>query len=125
MEVQTGSMLLRVLSFDPTTQRTIEKHERLLISPAREFLVDNIEITGEDGQEWTEFHIPLLYTTPSSLLDFLPKDTLVLFDDWDAFEDTVNEFEEQADAFEEAAESVREATRRLEEQAAEQADDEG
>ena len=91
-----GDEIENLRSFDPTTQRTIEKHERLLISPAREFLVDNIEITGEDGQEWTEFHIPFLYTTPSSLLDFLPTDTLVLFDDWDAFEDTVNEFEEQA-----------------------------
>jgi transcription-repair coupling factor (superfamily II helicase) len=82
--------------FDPASQRTIGKNENLFIPPAREFLVDNHKNLLSEGQEWTEYFIPLLHETSSSVLNYLPKNTLILFDDRDAFEDTVDEFEGQA-----------------------------
>ncbi len=85
--------------FDPASQRTIGTIERLAISPAREFLTPdpaqlaglNIELTN-----LSEFHIPLLHPTPTSLLDYLPPDGLVLVDDLQAVCDAVTEVEEQA-----------------------------
>ncbi|HEX7619652.1 MAG TPA: transcription-repair coupling factor [Anaerolineales bacterium] len=80
--------------FDPTSQRTIEKIGSILITPAREFIV------GEDGHppipEISEFHIPLLHPLPSSLLDYLPKKSLVLVDDLSILENAGSEIEEQA-----------------------------
>jgi transcription-repair coupling factor (superfamily II helicase) len=80
--------------FDPASQRTIEKIGSILITPAREFIV------GEDGPppipELSEFHIPLLHSLPSSLLDYLPKKSLVLVDDLSILENVGSEIEEQA-----------------------------
>jgi transcription-repair coupling factor (superfamily II helicase) len=50
-----------------------------------------------EGQEpFNEFHIPLLHTTPASLLDYLPRQALVLVDDWELLQDSIGEIEEQA-----------------------------
>ena len=80
--------------FDPASQRTIEKLGSILITPAREFIV------GADGHpphpEISEFHIPLLYSMPSSLLDYLPQKSVVLMDDLSILESTGSEIEEQA-----------------------------
>ncbi|MBE3040665.1 MAG: transcription-repair coupling factor, partial [Chloroflexi bacterium] len=80
--------------FDPASQRTIEKLGSILITPAREFIV------GPDGHpphpEISEFHIPLLYSMPSSLLDYLPQKSVVLMDDLSILESTGSEIEEQA-----------------------------
>jgi transcription-repair coupling factor (superfamily II helicase) len=95
--------------FDPATQITF-KHsralqaevaapERLLITPAREYLAPMHEPSGEYGNallEYSEYHLPLLHTTPASLLDYLPRNTLVLIDNSLALEDLVQEIEEQA-----------------------------
>ncbi|HSF83797.1 MAG TPA: transcription-repair coupling factor [Anaerolineales bacterium] len=78
--------------FDPTHQRTFENHERLLITPAREFLLP----PDQDVAELSEFHIPALHQQPASLLDYLPRQALVLIDDLQALQEAVNEVEEQA-----------------------------
>ena len=85
--------------FDPASQRTSGNIERLMISPAREFITPepdiltklNIEINNP-----SEFYIPVLHSTPSSLLDYLPHQGLVLMDDHQAVRDSVQEVEEQA-----------------------------
>jgi hypothetical protein len=51
-------------------------------------------ITGETNI--SEFHIPYLHPTPASVLDYLPKEALVLVDNLQNFQDTVNEIEEHA-----------------------------
>ncbi|HLA98681.1 MAG TPA: transcription-repair coupling factor [Anaerolineales bacterium] len=80
--------------FDPTSQRTFEIHERLLISPAREFTLPS---GGEhDIEELHEFHLPLLHKQIASLLDYLPRQALVLIDDLQAIREAWNEVEEQA-----------------------------
>jgi transcription-repair coupling factor (superfamily II helicase) len=84
-------------AFDPATQRTDHTLERVLITPAREYVIrDPLPLGLAEVEEPIEFHIPLMYKTPAGLLDYLPPTTLVLVDDVEALVDTINEVEEQA-----------------------------
>jgi transcription-repair coupling factor (superfamily II helicase) len=84
--------------FDPASQRTTQSRlERLLVTPAREFILPEAEQNAaESTEEISEFSIPLLYPQASSLLDYLPKGALVLLDDQQAIQDAITEIEEQA-----------------------------
>ncbi len=80
--------------FDPASQRTVEKITSILIAPAREYI-----LTGEEQTpipEISEFHIPLLHPQPTSLLDYLPKKSLVMVEDLSILENVGAEIEEQA-----------------------------
>ncbi|MBI3163357.1 MAG: transcription-repair coupling factor [Chloroflexi bacterium] len=99
-----GDEIETIRSFDPATQRTLEKLESILITPSREFLAD----TTETETPLSEFHIPLLHQQPASLLDYLPQKTLVLADDLSLIDVMANEVEEQAVKF--RGESIREGT---------------
>ncbi|HNT24811.1 MAG TPA: transcription-repair coupling factor, partial [Anaerolineales bacterium] len=86
--------------FDPATQRTTQAAQRLVITPAREYLTpagpaDQPPGTGPQSPI-SEFHLPILHPTPASLLDYLPRQSIVLLDDAQAVRDTVGEVEEQA-----------------------------
>ncbi len=48
------------------------------------------------NQEISEFLIPYLHPTPASLLDYLPRQALVLIDDRQSLESAISEIEEQA-----------------------------
>jgi transcription-repair coupling factor (superfamily II helicase) len=100
-----GDEIETIRQFDPATQRTVEKLETILVTPAREFLADDVEDRVEG---YTEFHIPLLHEVPSSLLDYLPLRPLVLVDDLSMVEAMANEVEEQAVKFRQ--ESIEEGT---------------
>ncbi|MEJ2706365.1 MAG: transcription-repair coupling factor [Anaerolineales bacterium] len=93
--------------FDPATQRTLPRththdgdRERVLVTPAREYLLDRLsdeELNWEDvSEKFSEFHIPRLHPSPASILDYLPRQALVCIDDRQALEDTAIEIEEQA-----------------------------
>jgi transcription-repair coupling factor (superfamily II helicase) len=99
--------------FDPATQRTSKttsgsvENPRLLVTPAREYILGAKYFEDGSGdlpenrgnvlpENVSEFHIPLLHPTPASLLDYLPRQSLVIFDDSQAFQDMVAEVEEQA-----------------------------
>jgi transcription-repair coupling factor (superfamily II helicase) len=93
--------------FDPATQRSLQSVEELLLTPAREYLPGPdkpASLAGNgageggagDGEEISDFHIPLLHPTPASLLDYLPRQALVLVDDLEEIQETVLEVEEQA-----------------------------
>jgi transcription-repair coupling factor (superfamily II helicase) len=99
-----GDEIETIRSFDPATQRTLEKRESVLITPSREFLAD----TTDTETQLSEFHIPLLHQQPASLLDYLPLQTLVLVDDISLIEAMANEVEEQAVKFRQ--ESIKEGT---------------
>jgi transcription-repair coupling factor (superfamily II helicase) len=94
-----GDEIDTIRRFDPASQRTVETLEALLITPAREFLEgeseNEIQFSGDDSQV-SEFHIPLLHSTPATLLDYLPQKTLILIDDVSLVASVVNEVEEQA-----------------------------
>jgi transcription-repair coupling factor (superfamily II helicase) len=113
-----GDELDTLRSFDPATQRTLEKLQSVLVTPAREFLLpilENSKFDNSDSQDGesrisnieyristpdpTEFHIPVLHPTVSSLLDYLPQRALILVDDLSLIETMVGEVEEQAVKF--------------------------
>ncbi len=91
--------------FDPSTQRTVQRLEKLQITPAREYLVTPetaekarlLAVEGPDGAPvFHEFLIPIFHAQPASLLDYLPRLSLVLLDDAALLRDTVQEVEEQS-----------------------------
>ena len=90
-----GDEIETIRQFDPASQRTVEKLNSILITPAREFIA-----VGLDGNppetEFSEFHIPLLHQQSACLLNYLPSKALVLIDDLSVVESMVAEVEEQA-----------------------------
>jgi transcription-repair coupling factor (superfamily II helicase) len=111
-----GDEIETLRPFDPATQRTIKSNTyaapaRLQITPAREFILPTEELErkqlGEPG-DISEFYLPLYHPQPASLLDYLPRQSLILIDDLQSIQDAANEIEEQALALRQ--ESIREET---------------
>ncbi len=98
-----GDEIETIRKFDPASQRTIEKLDSILVTPAREYL-----IVGEHEIELSEFHIPLLHSQPATLLDYLPQKAIVLIDDAPLIESVAEEIEAQAVKFRQ--ESIAEET---------------
>ncbi len=116
-----GDEIESIRRFDPATQRTIEKLESILVTPAREYIRSNdsalapFRVSRSESAtkvatttETSEFHIPLLHTFSSSLLDFLPNKALIAVDDLSLIESMMHEVEEQAVRF--RNESIEEGT---------------
>lgn len=83
--------------FDHSTQRTIRKLDSVFLTPAREFITsDQVDVSPQDLKE---FHIPLLHTSAESLVDHLPKRSLIFQIDPDLIEGYAEEIEEQAVRF--------------------------
>ncbi|MES0359539.1 MAG: transcription-repair coupling factor [Anaerolineales bacterium] len=82
--------------FNPSSQRSSDKVDRLLISPAREFITPTHQPEEQEGEQYSEFHIPLFHPSPASILDYLPRQALILIDNLEDFRDSANEIEEQA-----------------------------
>jgi len=112
-----GDEIDTIRRFDPGSQRTVDKLAAVLVTPAREYLIPGK--TGAPGtseksdqpdltDRISEFHIPILHPFPANLLDYLPRDSLVMVDDLSILESTVSEIEEQAVKL--RAESVAEGT---------------
>jgi len=96
-----GDRIDTMRPFDPATQRTIKPENgfetrRILITPAREYLLTDNQTTQPASERLSEFDIPLLHQTPASLVEYLPPQALVLIDDQQALEDAITEAEEQA-----------------------------
>ncbi|MEW6568855.1 MAG: transcription-repair coupling factor [Chloroflexota bacterium] len=94
--------------FDPSSQRSTEAITHLLVTPAREALPrlyqeswDDL-LPPSDSAEVArripllESFLPLMNPPSAGLADFLPRETLVLFEDLAAFSGAVEELEEQA-----------------------------
>ena len=95
-----GDEIDTIRRFDPASQRTIAKLETLLITPAREYIVNEAFRNSQtEGAESSEFHIPLLHSFPASILDYLPQNGLVCIYDLSLCETIVSEVEEQAVKF--------------------------
>ena len=89
-----GDEIETIRRFDPASQRTVEKLDAILVTPAREYIA-----SGESGPALSEFYIPLLHQQPASLLDYLPQKAVVLIDDLSIVENMAAEVEEQAVRF--------------------------
>jgi transcription-repair coupling factor (superfamily II helicase) len=86
-----GDEIETIRRFNPASQRTVEKLESILITPAREYIA-----AGDQNAELSEFYIPLLHNQSASLLDYFPQKALILVDDLSVVESMVAEIEEQA-----------------------------
>ncbi|HEX7976923.1 MAG TPA: hypothetical protein VF498_21120, partial [Anaerolineales bacterium] len=113
-----GDEIETLRRFDPATQVTIKARDpvgldRILVTPAREFIADpgrvaklremtqereGIPMGKPDGPgsqaveaelPLSEFDIPQLHLAPASLLDYLPRQALVVVDDLQALQDSV------------------------------------
>ena len=93
-----GDEIDTLRSFDPSTQRTVRHNgiEKIMLTPAREYILKPDAAQAEDDQEISEFLIPYLHPTPASLLDYLPRQALVLIDDLELLESAISEIEGQA-----------------------------
>jgi len=102
-----GDEIETLRRFDPTTQRSGEKVDRVTITPAREALpkyAGQQPSAGLEPEQTTfhapssnllDFELPLMYP-PASLLEHLPAQALVLVEDWQELADTTAELEEHA-----------------------------
>jgi transcription-repair coupling factor (superfamily II helicase) len=97
-----GDEIDTLRSFDPASQRSLHPEPLLMLTPAREFLLgqDRPPIPSGNGSDEdsgpSDFHIPLLHPSPASLLDYLPRNALILLDNFEDLRETVQEVEEQA-----------------------------
>ena len=119
-----GESIESMRSFDPSTQRSVDIVETLHIHPARETLPKNGPAAAAKIQtEWPsfennnvvsdhqhdfellsagatfpelEYYIKWLHPEANTLLDYIPKNCLVIVDNWHEFVLAVHEFEKQA-----------------------------
>src|SRR5260221_8632772 len=120
-----GDTIESLRLFDPATQRSSESVVQVSISPVRESLPKFSEAVASQLQGWfaeqpsveedvtsaapdeqllasasafpvLEFYLPYFYSSTASLLDYLPENTLVIVEDWDALSDSIAELEAQA-----------------------------
>jgi transcription-repair coupling factor (superfamily II helicase) len=114
-----------IRAFDPASQRSAGRLERVRIPPAREALPDQTPPVGAHLRGWfaslptaesdvvspagdaeplangtafpyLEHYLPYLYPQPVSLLDYAPEGALVVIEDWVELRDTIAGIEEAA-----------------------------
>lgn len=92
-----GDEIETIRTFDPATQRSIERKDQVDVTPASEVITEGIDDTEENGSSSiSEFNIPLIYHSYATLLDYLPKDTVVLSDNAASIQVMADEIESQA-----------------------------
>jgi transcription-repair coupling factor (superfamily II helicase) len=85
--------------FNPATQRTETKLEHAEIFPASEAMpavAEKVGIPYEELGELSELSIPSLYSFPSSLIDYLPSEAIILLDGQEFVQAAVNDIEEES-----------------------------
>ncbi len=92
-----GDEVETIRTFDPASQRSVQKLETVFLTPAREVF----QLVEEDGGEISEksvdeFELPLIHPTPASMLDYLPEKALIVQDDAGYLETVATEIEEQS-----------------------------
>ncbi len=103
-----GDEIDTLRQFDPTTQRTVRNLDQLLIPPAREYLIRSGNTLDGTDDSLEEFQIPVIHPTPSTILDYLPKDALILVDNLSNIQGFGEEIETQA--LKNRADSIQEGT---------------
>lgn len=91
-----GDEIDTLRSFDPATQRTLHRLDKLVITPAREVLPGYVQNLDIPITEIEEFHLPVIHPAQASIMDYLPQNALVLVDDLDLLQSIANEIEEQS-----------------------------
>ncbi|MDK2981448.1 MAG: hypothetical protein PWQ55_1795 [Chloroflexota bacterium] len=91
-----GDEVDSIRSFDPASQRSIDKVPSVFIPPAGELVGEHTNLNEDPSQPLIEFNIPLAYKNPGSLLDYLPKGSIILLDNEASLQVTSEEIEDQA-----------------------------
>jgi transcription-repair coupling factor (superfamily II helicase) len=91
-----GNEIDSLRAFEPASQRTLQKVEKILITPAREYLPGKAEGLEIEPSALCEFHLPLIHPAVASLLDYLPREAVTYIDDLDLFRSVVTDIEEEA-----------------------------
>ena len=91
-----GDEIDTLRQFDPATQRSEGKLEQTLIFPAAEAMPIAAMREGELPYQLSEKDIPEIYSFPSSLIDYLPDNALILLDGEEFISAAANDIEEEA-----------------------------
>lgn len=93
-----GNEVEFIRRFDPQTQRSISKIQQVVLTPSREYILpaESLIQSDEIFEKYNEFQIPILHTTRASLMDYLPRQALIVIDNLEELHNTVQEIEEQA-----------------------------
>ncbi|MBM3136991.1 MAG: hypothetical protein FJZ98_02265, partial [Chloroflexi bacterium] len=90
-----GDEIESIRPFDPASQRSAELIPEVYIPPASEAIAEHKSLDDVESK-FPEFSIPKLNPMPATLLDYLPKDTIVLIDNAASVRVTAEEIEDQA-----------------------------
>ncbi len=93
-----GDEIESIHRFDPATQRNIVPLQRAVIPPAGEVIFSEKESAELQPESPRDFQLPLVHRTPACLLDYLPKDTLILCEDMESVRSMAEDLEEEAEA---------------------------
>jgi transcription-repair coupling factor (superfamily II helicase) len=91
-----GDEIDTMRAFDPATQRTVQKLESFILTPAREILPLAADKAGLPLKDLTEFLLPVAHPFGGSLLDFLPDDALITLDGQEFILAAVTDIEEES-----------------------------
>ena len=91
-----GDEIDTLRQFDPTSQLSEAVLERVTIFPASEAMPIAGASEGELPFQLSEQHIPNLYDFPSSLIDYLPENALILLDGEEFISAAAYDIEEEA-----------------------------
>ncbi|MEA4812558.1 MAG: transcription-repair coupling factor [Anaerolineaceae bacterium] len=91
-----GDEIDTLRQFNPATQRTEAKLEKANIYPAAEALPLYAERLNPMPEAVTENDVAALYDYPSSLMDFLPANAIIMLDGQEFIEAAVNDIEEES-----------------------------
>jgi transcription-repair coupling factor (superfamily II helicase) len=91
-----GDDVETIRTFDPASQRSVQKVEQAFFTPAREILQGDTTLNLSGNKATAEFNLPKVYPSPASLLDYLPDHALIVQDDASYLESVATEIEEQS-----------------------------
>lgn len=91
-----GDLIDTLRHFNPATQRTVEPIDEFLVFPAKEILPVDADSINYSTNQLNEFHIPMVYKFPATMMDFIPEDSLILLDGQEFIQAAVNDIEEDA-----------------------------
>ncbi len=92
-----GDEIETMRHFDPASQRSTEMIREIVIPPAREVLIDDENPLQEHlSSELAEFFISSQYPGAGSVINYLPKDAIIIFDNASSLKATAEEIETQS-----------------------------
>lgn len=91
-----GDEIETIRGFNPSTQRTIINLEYLNITPAREALPGKASSLNLPNEKISEYYLPQIHSISNTLVDYLPRDTIILIDDLESLDAMTTEIEEQS-----------------------------